>query len=139
MGTTNSLSWILLLVAIRFSAGIYLLKINNRNTRTKCEIWPKFYFFTRFETNKNYLEKKLATTFSITFSVYTLLLQERWVCFQIAETVLIPGTYMVCFQFLKHSKWPFSRRRSNWYDAGNNDNFPKMRQKAELIVLAHTI
>ena len=26
----------------RLPAGIYLFKFNNRNTRTRCEIWSKF-------------------------------------------------------------------------------------------------
>ena len=33
---------------------------------------------------------------------------------------------LVCFQSLKNTQWLSSRTRNSWYDADNNDTFPKI-------------
>ena len=56
-----------------------------------------------------------------------------------AEIVLVHGTLKVCFQHLQYTRWSSSTTRNKRYDTENKDNFPKIWQKAELIVLAHAI
>ena len=47
------------------------------------------------------------------------------------ETILS----VFCFQSLQKTKWPFSKPGSSWYDVKNDDNFPKMQQKVELVII----
>ena len=43
------------------------------------------------------------------------------------EAILTHGTFKVCFRSSQNTKWPFSRIRNSWYDAENDENFPKIR------------
>ena len=47
------------------------------------------------------------------------------------ETILS----IFCFQSLQKTKWSFSKPGSRWYDVKNDDNFSKMQQKVELVII----